>query len=644
MTETETTTPSFRELELPETLLTVLDESGYEAPTPIQARTIPPLLEGRDMIGQAETGSGKTAAFALPILTQIELERREPQALVLAPTRELAIQVAESFQHYAKKLPGFHVLPIYGGQAYPIQLKPLRRGVHVVVGTPGRVMDHMRRGSLKLDGLKTLVLDEADEMLRMGFLEDVQWVLEQSPPERQIALFSATMPPPIRRIAQQHLSDPEEIRFQVRASAAESIRQRYWIVSGSHKLDALTRILEVEETDGMIVFVRTKTATVELAERLEARGLSAAALNGDIVQKQRERIVDQLKKGKVDVLVATDVAARGLDVERISHVVNYDVPHDLESYVHRIGRTGRAGRSGDAILFLAPRERHVLRSIERATKGKLEQLTLPTTDDVNQQRMARFKQRIGDTLESDENLELFEQLVGEFLAENEHEPLQVAAALARMAQGDQPLLLTERPKYEREARRREDFAEQRERQSGRPRERDGGMQGGHGGRVFRVPPPEEGMERYRVEVGHCHGVQPGNLVGAIAGESGLEGRLIGRIELYEDFSTIDLPEGMPDFIFKDLGKLWVCGQQLSIARLNRREIEELSLKPKGGPRRGGGFKSGPRKGGFHKGGPRKGGGFGKGGGRGFGGGKFGGGGKSFGKGKGGGGFGGSPDA
>ncbi len=630
MTETETTTPSFRELELPETLLQALDESGYEAPTPIQARTIPSLLGGGDLIGQAETGSGKTAAFALPILAQIELERREPQALVLAPTRELAIQVAESFQHYAKHLPGFHVLPIYGGQAYPIQLKPLRRGVHVVVGTPGRVMDHMRRGSLKLDGLKTLVLDEADEMLRMGFLEDVQWVLEQSPPERQIALFSATMPPPIRRIAQQHLNEPEEIQFQVRASAAESIRQRYWVVSGAHKLDALTRILEVEETDGMIVFVRTKTATVELAERLEARGHATAALNGDIVQKQRERIVDQLKKGRIDVLVATDVAARGLDVERISHVINYDVPHDLESYVHRIGRTGRAGRSGDAILFLAPRERHVLRSIERATKGKLEQLTLPTTDDVNQQRMARFKQRIGDTIESDENLELFEQLVGEFLTENEHEPLKVAAALARMAQGDAPLLLTERPKYEREARRREDFAEQRERQSGRPREREGGMQGGHGGRVFRVPPPEEGMERFRVEVGHAHGVQPGNLVGAIASESGLEGRLIGRIELYEDFSTIDLPEGMPEDVFRDLGQLWVCGQKLRLRRLDRDEIEELSLKPKGGPRRGGGFKSGPRKGGFHKGGHGGGhrkGGFGKGGGFG--------GGKSFGKGKGG---------
>ncbi|MBC8328969.1 MAG: DEAD/DEAH box helicase [Planctomycetes bacterium] len=633
MTETETIAPGFRELGLPEILLRVLDESGYEAPTPIQARTIPPLLEGRDLIGQAETGSGKTAAFALPILSQIEIERREPQALVLAPTRELAIQVAESFQHYAKHLPGFHVLPIYGGQAYPLQLRPLKRGVHVVVGTPGRVMDHMRRGSLKLDSLRCLVLDEADEMLRMGFLEDVTWVLEQTPPERQIVLFSATMPPPIRRIAQKHLSDPVEVQFQVRATAAESIRQRYWIVSGAHKLDALTRILEVEETDGMIVFVRTKTATVELAERLEARGLAAAALNGDIPQNQRERIVEQLKKGKIDVLVATDVAARGLDVERISHVVNYDAPHDLEGYVHRIGRTGRAGRSGDAIIFLAPRERHVLRSLERATQGKLEQLTLPTTDDVNQQRMTRFKQRIGDTIESDENLELFEQLVGEFLEESEHEPLQVAAALARMAQGDQPLLLTERPKFEREAARREDSAQQRERQTGRPREREGGMEG----RVFRVPPTEEGMERFRVEVGHVHGVQPGNLVGAIAGESGLEGRLIGRIELYQDFSTIDLPEGMPDFIFKDLSKLWVCGQQLRMVRLNPREIEELSLKPKGGPRKSGGFsKGGPRPGGYGKPGPRPGG-FGKGGPRKGG---FGGGGKSFGKGAGGHGFGG----
>ncbi|HEY0503330.1 MAG TPA: DEAD/DEAH box helicase, partial [Lysobacter sp.] len=351
----------FTDLALPEPLLKALADVGYESPSPIQAATIPPLLEGRDVLGQAQTGTGKTAAFALPILAQVEPGRHKPQALVLAPTRELAIQVAEAFQKYASHLPGFHVLPIYGGQSYYPQLQALKRGVQVVVGTPGRVIDHLERGSLDLSELRCLVLDEADEMLRMGFIDDVEAVLKKTPETRQVALFSATMPPPIKRIAQTYLKDPVEIAIKAKTTTAANIRQRYWAVSGVHKLDALTRILEAEPFEAMLVFSRTKLATEELAEKLSARSISAAAINGDVQQAQREKTIQNLKDGKIDVLVATDVAARGLDVERISHVLNYDIPYDTESYVHRIGRTGRAGRKGEAILFVTPRERGMLR-------------------------------------------------------------------------------------------------------------------------------------------------------------------------------------------------------------------------------------------------------------------------------------------
>src|SRR6201993_165495 len=390
--------PSFSELKLARPVLQALAEVGYESPSPIQAATIPRLLEGRDVLGQAQTGTGKTAAFALPILSRIDLGRKSPQALVLAPTRELAIQVAEAFQRYAKYLPGFHVLPIYGGQSYTPQLSALKRGVHVVVGTPGRVMDHMERGTLKLDGILTLVLDEADEMLRMGFIDDVETILQKTPPERQVALFSATMPSQIRRIAQTHLKDPAEVTIRSKTSTATNIRQRYWLVSGTNKLDALTRILEAESFDGMIIFARTKAGTMELAERLEARGYAVSAMNGDMEQKARELTVARLQDARLDIVVATDVAARGLDVERISHVVNYDIPTDTESYVHRIGRTGRAGRNGDAILFIAPRERHLLRAIERATRQPITPMELPSVDAVNDQRIARFKQKIGEAL------------------------------------------------------------------------------------------------------------------------------------------------------------------------------------------------------------------------------------------------------
>ncbi|MGA9422420.1 MAG: DEAD/DEAH box helicase, partial [Rhodanobacteraceae bacterium] len=392
----ETTT--FAALDLSAPVLRALADVGYEAPSPIQAATIPNLLAGSDVLGQAQTGTGKTAAFALPILSRLDLAATKPQALVLTPTRELAIQVAEAFQRYATHLPGFHVLPIYGGQSYAPQLGGLRRGVHVVVGTPGRVIDHLKRGSLDLSALDWMVLDEADEMLRMGFIDDVETVLRKTPPERQVALFSATLPAAIRRIAQTYLKTPIEITIQSKTSTVTNTRQRYWLVSGLHKLDALTRILEAEPFEAMIVFMRTKQATEELAERLEARGFSAAAINGDIVQAQRERTIERLRDGQLDILVATDVAARGLDVERISHVLNYDIPHDTESYVHRIGRTGRAGRSGEAILFVTPRERHLLRAIERTTRQRIEPMDLPSIEIVNDRRIAKFAQRIGDTL------------------------------------------------------------------------------------------------------------------------------------------------------------------------------------------------------------------------------------------------------
>src|SRR6267378_5651062 len=440
-------TASFRDLALSDPVLRALADVGYESPSPIQAATIPVLLSGADMLGQAQTGTGKTAAFALPALSRIDLSKHEPQVLVLVPTRELALQVSEAFLRYAAHLKGFHVLPIYGGQSYQPQLNALRRGVHVVVGTPGRVIDHMNRGTLKLTGLTLLVLDEADEMLRMGFVDAVESILEQTPPQRQVALFSATIPAPIRRIASKHLRSPIEVTIKSKTSTATNIRQRYWMVSGMHKLDALTRILEAEDFDGMLIFTRTKQSTVELAEKLEARGFAAAPLNGDIPQPQRERTVARLKAGQIDIVVATDVAARGLDVDRIGHVVNYDVPYDTESYVHRIGRTGRAGRKGEAILFIAPRERNMLRVIERATRQTIEQMSLPSIADVNEQRVSRFKQRITEAVTAGEGA-VFRELIEQFEREQSIPAIDIAAALASLLQGGSPLLLTgksERP-------------------------------------------------------------------------------------------------------------------------------------------------------------------------------------------------------
>ena len=739
----------FLELGLNENVVQALRDVGYEAPTPIQAATIPAILAGSDVLGQAQTGTGKTGAFALPILSKIDVTKPQTQAMVLVPTRELAIQVAEAFQRYATHMKGFHVLPIYGGQSYTPQLKGLKRGAHVIVGTPGRVMDHMKRGTLPLDALNFLVLDEADEMLQMGFIDAIEWVLEQTPPTRQIALFSATVPAAIRRIAQRHQRSPKEITIRSKTSTAPNIRQRYWLVSGMHKLDALTRILEAETFDAMLVFVRTKLETVELSERLEARGFEAAPLNGDIPQQQRERTIAALKSGKVDIVVATDVAARGLDVERISHVVNYDVPYDSESYIHRIGRTGRAGRSGEAILFIAPRERNMLRIIERATRQQITQMNLPSVAAVNEQRVARFKQRIADTL-ADGETEAFRAIVEEFQAEHDASAIDVAAALAKLLQGSTPLLLPERSESEQSGRGWARRDEQRDggRDRGGPAGRDRGRgdesRGQRGARVDRaygageravgrgdrvdvgggraegrgdshdrggrsrdlgVDPRDHGrgerpveqagaqvgvdqandadsdvftlermdgedhrdgpvqfasdgavsdsrvassgegdsgirvtadgdhsgagpgargdrdggaregradraggaqgdrgaradrdsgaqgdrapnaagdrpgrrkrddssdvvFETFRLEVGHAHGVKPGNIVGAIANEAGLEGRHIGHVDIRDDHSFVDLPEGMPRDIFRNLKKVRVVGQELRISRVD----------------------------------------------------------------------------
>ena len=556
----------FSKFELKPTLLKALYEVGYETPTPIQDQTIPLLLEKKDVLGQAQTGTGKTAAFALPLLSNLNLRQKEPQILVLAPTRELAIQVAEAFKKYASQIKSFHVLPIYGGQEYRGQIRGLQRGVHVVVGTPGRVMDHMRRGTLKLEKLNTLVLDEADEMLRMGFIDDVEWILEKTPPKRQIALFSATMPQQIRSIAKRYLKDPEQIIIKVKTTTADTIRQRFWPVSGMHKLEALTRILEVESFEAMLIFVRTKTATVELSAKLEARGYASNALNGDIKQNQRERTIDYLKSGKLDILVATDVAARGLDVDRISHVVNYDIPHDTEGYVHRIGRTGRAGRKGDAILFVAPREIRMLHSIEKATNQKIEIMELPSTELINDQRIAKFKQLITDTLATEE-LGIFYQMIEQYQKEHNVLAIEVAAALALLLQGDAPFMLQTKPNL---SKKDENFVKNDAKtfkKLGREQRRGRGK--GRARATRKELPVEKGMECFRLEVGHNHSVKIKNIVGAIANESGLDSQYIGRVNIYDDYSEIELPEGMPKDVFKDLKKVWVSGQQLKISAIKK---------------------------------------------------------------------------
>ncbi len=574
------TEPTFESLGLAKKVLRVIQDVGYETPSAIQSAAIPPLLEGRDILGQAQTGSGKTAAFALPLLSNIDVKNRAVQILVLAPTRELAIQVAEAFQKYATHLNGFHIVPIYGGQDYRVQFRALDRGVQVVVGTPGRVMDHMRKGSLKLDALQCLVLDEADEMLRMGFIDDVEWVLEQIPTDHQTALFSATMPKQIEKIAKKYLEDPALIQIEDKTSTVETVRQRYWMVSGLHKLDALTRILEVEETDGILVFVRTKIMTTALAEKLEARGFAAEALNGDMPQKLRELTVNKLKNGKLDILIATDVAARGLDVPRISHVINYDVPYDSESYIHRIGRTARAGREGDAILFISPREKRLLHSIEKTTRQKIERMDLPTHSSVNDARVEKFKQRITDTLANGDHKSLFAEIVESYAIEHDVPPVEIAVALASMAQGESPLVLDKNEKVRFEQFDRDDRGGRGDRRDRRERgergdRRDRRERSDRKERKKKSDPITQGMERFHISVGKSHGVKPASIVAAIGSVAGLTDKDIGRIELHDQFSFVELPYGMPQSVFKTLKGVKVSGQKLQIA-----QVKTTASKPK----------------------------------------------------------------
>ncbi|HZK31481.1 MAG TPA: DEAD/DEAH box helicase [Corynebacterium sp.] len=574
----DTDAPSgFDGLGLPDIVLEAVKRVGFESPSAIQEQTIPLLMDGRDVVGLAQTGTGKTAAFALPVLARIDKRERSPQALVLAPTRELALQVADSFQSFADHLGGIQVLPIYGGQAYGIQLSGLRRGAQIIVGTPGRVIDHLKKGTLDISNLRYLVLDEADEMLNMGFQEDVERILEDTPDDKQVALFSATMPNGIRRISKQYLNDPVEIAVKAETRTATTITQRYLLTAHRNKLDAFTRILEVTEFEAMIVFVRTKHETEEVAEKLRARGFSAAAINGDIAQNQRERTVDQLKDGRLDILVATDVAARGLDVERISHVVNYDIPHDTESYVHRIGRTGRAGRSGEAILFVTPRERRMLRSIERATNATLEEMSLPTVDEVNESRKSKFADSITEALES-KQLELFRSLVRSYSEEKDVPMEDVAAALAAQAQAGEDFLMKEFPRdKQRRDRRDRDGWDRDDR-----RDRDRGDRGG------RSRDRDGDFETYRLEVGKRQHVRPGAIVGALANEGGLNSRDFGRITIAADHTLVELPKNLDRGVLDRLSDTRISGQLINIEK-----DANAVHPPRGqGGRGGGGYRGG----------------------------------------------------
>ncbi|MFT4084191.1 MAG: DEAD/DEAH box helicase [Nocardioides sp.] len=562
--------PSFDDLDLAAGVLDAIKALGYETPSAIQAATIPLLLEGRDVVGLAQTGTGKTAAFALPILSNLDvLTAGAPQALVLAPTRELALQVCEAFESYAGKLPGVRILPVYGGQGYGPQLTALRRGVHVVVGTPGRIMDHLEKGTLDLSQLRFLVLDEADEMLNMGFAEDVETILAETPPEKQVALFSATMPAQIRRLSKKYLRDAEEVQVKGKTQTAANISQRYLMVSYPQKVDALTRILEVENFEGMIVFVRTKNETETLAEKLRARGFSAAAINGDVPQNVRERTVNQLKDASLDILVATDVAARGLDVERISHVVNYDIPTDTEAYVHRIGRTGRAGRSGDAISFVTPRERYLLRAIEKATRSTLTQMQLPSVDEVNATRLSRFDDGITAALEATDRVGFFRDVVRHYVEEYDVPEVDVAAALAVVLQGDEPMLLdpaADRPAYaDRRGRGRED-------RSGRDGREGRDDRGGRRSRQTGQP-----LATYKIAVGRRQRVEPRQIVGAIANEGGLRRADFGNISIRQDFSLVELPADLSPDTIAALEETRISGKLIEL---------RLDAGPRhGGPRR-----------------------------------------------------------
>jgi ATP-dependent RNA helicase DeaD len=531
---------SFADLQIHPAVLQAVDDVGYESPSAVQAATIPAMMAGSDVVGLAQTGTGKTAAFAMPILSKIDTASTDTQALVLAPTRELALQVAEAFRRYGAHLPRINVLPIYGGQSYSVQLAGLKRGAQVVVGTPGRVIDHLERGTLNLSRLDYLVLDEADEMLTMGFAEDVERILADTPEYKQVALFSATMPRAIRAITSKYLHDPVEVTVESRTATAENISQRYIQVAGSRKMDALTRVLEVEPFEAMIVFVRTKQATEEVAGRLSARGFSAAAINGDVPQAQRERTIAALRDGSIDILVATDVAARGLDVERISHVLNYDIPQDTESYVHRIGRTGRAGRSGNALLFVSPRERHLLKAIEKATRQKLTETQLPTVEDVNAQRVARFRDSITDALNAP-GMELFRGLVEEYERDHDVPMPDIAAALAVQSRdGEEFLMAPEPPPQQRKDAERSDRPTKPVRRTG------------------------QRMATYRIGVGKRNKIGPGAIVGAIANEGGLHRSDFGHIAIHSDFSLVELPAKLSRETLKALERTRISGVLINL--------------------------------------------------------------------------------
>lgn len=543
----------FADLGLPDDIQKAVSKVGFTEPSPIQSETIPLLMQGRDVVGLAQTGTGKTAAFALPILARIDAEKRHPQALVLAPTRELALQVADSFQSFADHLGKLEILPIYGGQAYGIQLSGLRRGAQIIVGTPGRVIDHLEKGSLDISQLEYLVLDEADEMLNMGFQEDVERILEDTPENKQVALFSATMPNGIRRLSKNYLDNPAEVTVKAQARTNDNISQRYLMIPHRAKMAAFTRILEVIDSDAIIVFCRTKQETEEVAEKLSDRGFNAAAINGDIAQNQRERTVDQLKDGRLDILVATDVAARGLDVERITPVINYDIPRDTESYVHRIGRTGRAGRSGEAILFVTPRERRMLRSIERVTKARLEEMDLPTVEEVNEKRTQKFQQRISNAL-GDKQMDFFRQLVRDYSQDNDTAMDDIAAAIAVMAQDGKDFLMKDEPLPK---------ADRKER--GKGRDRDRGPRGGkdRGGRGHQS---DANFETYRLDVGKRQNVRPGAIVGAIANEGGLSAKDFGRITIAVGHTLVDLPKNLDPAVLDRLKDTRISGQLINIQK------------------------------------------------------------------------------
>ena len=543
---------TFADLGLPQSILDAVNQIGFVTPSPIQQETIPHLLEGRDVLGMAQTGSGKTAAFSLPLLSKIDPNARHPQMLVMAPTRELAIQVADACEQFTKNMKGVRVVTVYGGQRYDIQLRALKQGSQVVVGTPGRILDHIRRGTLDLSALQSIVLDEADEMLRMGFIDDVETVMAELPEDHQTALFSATMPEPIRRITKRFMKNPQEVKIKATQRSAPDITQSYWLVNGFRKNDALLRFLEVEEFDAAIIFTRTKTGTVDITELCERNGFRTAALNGDMTQQAREQTLDKLKSGRLDILVATDVAARGIDIERISLVVNYDIPLDAESYVHRIGRTGRAGRSGRALLFVEPRERRLLRNIENLMKKPIDEVAIPNHEVLMEKRRAKFKARVAKQLEH-HDLEKYRELLEDlFTADQDHEEL--AAAMMMMLQEKQKLILPPDPAIRpaRQERGRRDRDDRRSERGGREHRENNGV----------------AMDLYRIEIGREDGVEVRHIVGAIANEGDINSRYIGHIKLYDTYSTIELPQGMPNHLVQHFAqKSRVLNKQMQMSLL-----------------------------------------------------------------------------